>query len=124
MKQLMNAADQQEWKAFLLNTKPIDKYVRKVGITITSPEGEGAVWLGIKSFTEALREQDKEAEGVLFYSAIGRNHVHGVVYTTLSNTKLKQCISGAWVTPKTIYDEKRWVDYILKQASDEPEITI
>lgn len=128
LKQIMSHQKQDEWLRHFQSSP--NKYsgqdgkkIKPIAVTIHHPGGMGQVWLGTEEFIKNIEALDSDVTGVLFRSVIGRPHYHGVIYTTLSNTKVRKCMRSAWMDITRVYSEN-WYNYILQQSSNEEPIYI
>lgn len=124
-KQIMSHQTQAEWRDHFQSSSNkysggYGKVMKPVAITIQHPEGMGQVWLAAQEFARNLEVLDSDTSGVLFQSVIGRPHYHGVIYTTLSNTKIRKCMRSAWMEIKRVYSDA-WYNYVLEQSSGKEE---
>lgn len=125
MQQLMKESERVEWYNTLHHLNKYDGQ-RQYALTFTSQgnarvlgnDGQGAIWLAMEEWVKQLEERDNDAVGVVFWSAIGRDHAHGFVETRVGRKQLERMCKGAWVQVRELHDRERWIDYMLKQAAD------
>jgi hypothetical protein len=83
----------------------------------------GDVWMSMQRSIQLLEKNDREAK---YFLAVckngeeGRPHLHGLIYTTLKEYKLKACFYGYHsYKARPIEDVRGWLSYMMPQVVED-----
>ena len=116
--------DEKEQSCMMLQSNPWNWT-----LTITSAKKDvsaGEMFLVAGKVIEKLQQHDENVKYAFYICKHGeesREHLHGVIYTSLKHLQVQSCIGAGHHRIKKFTGDQWWFSYMLNQSLAETEMT-